>query len=77
MCLAVPARIVELKDNTGVVDLHGNRVSISTILTPGAILGDWVLIHAGFSIQKLDAAAAGRRFTILADLQAAADQVGG
>ena len=73
MCLAVPAKIVELENSTAVVDLHGNRVAISTTLTPEAVLGDWVLIHAGFSIQRLDAAAAGEKFAILADLKAAGD----
>ena len=68
MCLAVPARIVELQSTNAVVDLHGNRVAISTLLTPDAVLGDWVLIHAGFAIQKLDAAAAHETFAILKDL---------
>jgi hydrogenase expression/formation protein HypC len=68
MCLAVPARVVELQNDTAIVDLHGNRVAISTVLTPDASLGDWVLIHAGFSIQKLDADAARETFTILKDV---------
>jgi hydrogenase expression/formation protein HypC len=76
MCLAVPAKIVELKNTRAVVDLHGNRVAISTLLTPDALLGDWVLVHAGFSIQKLEAAAARETFAILADISVAADSNG-
>jgi hydrogenase expression/formation protein HypC len=68
MCLAVPAKIVELDGTSATVDLHGNRVQISTLLTPEARLGDWVLIHAGFAIQHLDEAAAAETFSILADI---------
>lgn len=74
MCLAVPAQITEIHDAQAVVDLHGNRVAVSVLLTPDVALGDWVLIHAGFAIQKLDAAAARETFAILADLQAASRQ---
>ena len=68
MCLAVPAKIVELDGTSATVDLHGNRVQISTLLTPEARLGDWVLVHAGFAIQHLDEAAAAETFSILADV---------
>jgi hydrogenase expression/formation protein HypC len=68
MCLAIPAKIVELDGTSATVDLHGNRVHISTLLTPEARLGDWVLVHAGFAIQHLDEAAAAETFSILADV---------
>ena len=68
MCLAVPAKVVELRDSEAVVDLHGNRIRISTLLTPDVELEDWVLVHAGFSIQKLDAAVAHETFAILANV---------
>ena len=68
MCLAVPAKIVRLEGSAATVDLHGNRVEISTLLTPEVRLGDWVLVHAGFSIQQLDEAAAAETFAILADV---------
>ncbi len=78
MCLAVPAKIVQLEGSAATVDLHGNRVEISTTLTPDVKLGDWVLVHAGFSIQQLDEAAAAETFAILADVaQAAEDEVAG
>lgn len=68
MCLAVPARIVQLDGTAATVDLHGNRVHISTVLTPGVVLNDWVLVHAGFSIQQLDAAAAAETFSMMKDM---------
>jgi hydrogenase expression/formation protein HypC len=67
MCLAVPAKVIETDthENTALVDLHGNRIRISTVLTPDASPGDFVLVHAGFSIQILDALTAQETFGIL------------
>lgn len=50
MCLAVPAQIIETSAEDAVVDLQGNRLRISIVLTPRAAPGDWVLVHAGFAI---------------------------
>jgi hydrogenase expression/formation protein HypC len=54
MCLAVPGRIVECAGDEAVVDLQGNRLKISRLLTPQAAVGDWVLVHAGFSIAEIE-----------------------
>lgn len=77
MCLAVPARIVERHADTAVVDLHGNRLSISVVLTPGAAVGDHVLLHAGFAIQRLDPRAAEQTFALLEELQSPPSPGGG
>ena len=53
MCLAVPARIVELEDDKATVDAFGNRWDIRTTFTPDVALGDIVLIHAGFAIAQI------------------------
>ena len=58
MCLAVPAQIIECSGAEATVDLQGNRLKISTILTPERKVGDWVLVHAGFAITELDEAEA-------------------
>ncbi|MFA5239117.1 MAG: HypC/HybG/HupF family hydrogenase formation chaperone [Phycisphaerae bacterium] len=54
MCLAIPARIVELKGENAVVDAMGNRYRARTTLLPTAKLGDLVLVHAGFAISLID-----------------------
>jgi hydrogenase expression/formation protein HypC len=54
MCLAVPARIVELSGDKAIADAMGNRWSIRTTLTPDVGLGDIVLIHAGYAIARVD-----------------------
>ena len=58
MCLAVPGKIVERSGDEAVVDLQGNRLKVSTALTPEVKVGDWVLVHAGFTITQLDEAEA-------------------
>jgi len=58
MCLAVPARVLEIHEEEALVDLQGNRLRISTALTPEVRTGDWVLVHAGFSITRLEEAEA-------------------
>lgn len=72
MCLAVPARLRECKDGEAVAEMHGNRVRVSTILVPEAADGDWVLVHAGFAIQRLDAKEAAETFAVLEEVDQAA-----
>lgn len=50
MCLAVPGMVVETREGEAVVDFQGNRLAISTVLTPEVKDGDWVLVHAGFAL---------------------------
>jgi hydrogenase expression/formation protein HypC len=68
MCLAVPARIVELENDKAVVDALGNRWNIRTTLTPEVKMGDIVLIHAGFAIAKVDEEDAKETWQLIAEL---------
>ena len=54
MCLAVPGKIIQMKDSNAVVDFGGAKREVSVSLTPSAKINDYVLVHAGFSIQVLD-----------------------
>jgi len=54
MCLAVPARILEVKGNKGIVDFGGIRREINLSLVDNVKVGDYVLVHVGFAIQKLE-----------------------
>jgi hydrogenase expression/formation protein HypC len=69
MCLAVPAQLVDCEGGSAVADLHGNRVEVSTALVPDVQVGDWVLVHAGFAIQKLDGDDVSETFAVLDDLR--------
>jgi hydrogenase expression/formation protein HypC len=57
MCLAIPSQVVEIdeKTKTAVVDTLGvkRRVSLMMMHEPVEV-GDWVLIHVGFAIEKID-----------------------
>jgi len=54
MCLAIPARIVEVADNMGTIDMEGTRRQVSLLLLEEAGVGDYVIVHAGFAIHKID-----------------------
>jgi len=59
MCLAVPSRIVNIDNPFATVDVFGARREISLMLLPEeAKVDDYVLVHAGFAIQKIDEAVA-------------------
>src|SRR5512147_1376807 len=55
MCLAVPSRIVALDNLIATIDVYGARKQVSVMLLPEEPkVGDYVLVHAGFAIQKID-----------------------
>ena len=74
MCLAVPAKLVSRSGDDAMVDLHGNRVQVSAVLVPGAGVGDWVLVHAGFAIQQVNDHDAQETWKVLSDLDRAAER---
>ncbi len=52
MCLAVPAKIVKLNGNDAIVEIEGVRRQSNVSLIQAPKIGDYVLLHAGFAIQK-------------------------
>lgn len=54
MCLAVPAKIMAIHNDTATVEISGVTYEASLMLTPQAKVGDYVILHAGFAIQILD-----------------------
>jgi len=55
MCLAIPATVLELYDNNmAKVDMLGVTRTVSLDMIEGAQAGNWVLVHAGFVIEKID-----------------------
>jgi hydrogenase expression/formation protein HypC len=69
MCLAIPARIVELEKDVAVVDAMGNRYKAKTTLLPEAKLGDLVLVHAGFAISLVDEKEAKKTWQLIAEIE--------
>ena len=54
VCLAVPARVIEMKGRKARVDVLGNVRSADLTLLDEVRVGDYVLVHAGFAIQRLE-----------------------
>ena len=69
MCLAIPARIVELERDNAVVDAMGNQWKAKTSLLPEAKVGDLVLLHAGFAISLVDEEEAKRTWDMIEQIQ--------
>jgi hydrogenase expression/formation protein HypC len=69
MCLALPARVVELlSGNRAVVDLGGVRKEVSIDLVDDAQVDDYVIIHVGYAIGKIDPIEALRTLALFAEL---------
>jgi hydrogenase expression/formation protein HypC len=68
MCLAIPARIVQLEGDKAVVDAMGNQYLARTTLLPQAKLGDLVLVHAGFAISTIDEEEAKKTWQLIAEI---------
>lgn len=69
MCLAVPSKIVSINDLVATVDVYGARREISLLLLPEEVeLGDFVIVHAGFAIQKIDREAGNEALRMIREL---------
>ena len=69
MCLAIPVQVVELRDgDQATVDVGGVRKAISLALVDGIAVGDYVILHVGFAIQKLDPEEAEKTLALFAEL---------
>ncbi len=54
MCLAIPARIKSIQDQMATIDMEGTQRDVSLLLLEDAKIGDFVIVHAGFAIHKID-----------------------
>ena len=54
MCLGIPMKVIKINDGLGIVELGGVKREISLQLVEDIKIGDYVIIHAGFAIQKLN-----------------------
>jgi hydrogenase expression/formation protein HypC len=68
MCLAIPSKIVKIKDNMGIIDVEGVQKEVSLLLIEDPRVGDYVIVHAGFAIQKIDEAEASESLKLLREL---------
>ncbi len=54
MCLAIPAEVKKIKGEYALVDFGGLKKDVKIVLTPEVKVGDYVIVHAGFSIHEMD-----------------------
>ena len=71
MCLAVPAKVVEIKDQLAAVEVQGVHRAASLMLLPEAKPGDYVLVHAGFAMQIVEPDEAERIEALRAEMRGA------
>jgi len=58
MCLAIPSKIIYLDNDMATIDVDGVQRQASLLLLEDAAVGDYVIVHAGFAIHKIDEATA-------------------
>jgi hydrogenase expression/formation protein HypC len=76
MCLAVPAKIISISGSSATVDMLGNTTAADISLLEKASIGEYVLVHAGFAIQKYDEEEAKITLELLKELVQTADDNG-
>jgi len=68
MCLALPARVTAVhEDQTATIDLDGVRQRVSLMLLDGVKVDDYVIVHVGFALTRLDQAEAQKTLALLAE----------
>jgi hydrogenase expression/formation protein HypC len=74
MCLAIPSKIVKIENNMATIDVDGVQREASLLLLEDAQVGEYVIVHAGFAINRIDEAAAKETLQFLREAAAAADK---
>ena len=75
MCLAVPLKIVEINEKDAVGERHGLRRNIRLDFTRDAQVGDYVIVHAGFAIEKMNARQAEENLAAIQEVENALREI--
>jgi hydrogenase expression/formation protein HypC len=79
MCLAIPGKIISITDNgdaltkSGRVDFSGIVKEVNLAYVPDAVVGDYVIVHVGFALQKVDEEEAKQVFEYLKQIDELAE----
>lgn len=68
MCLAVPMKVVSKNGDSGYAEMSGMKRKVSFMMLPDAKIGEYVIVHAGFAIEKLDEQEANYRLQLLKEI---------
>ena len=74
MCLAIPSKITKIENGIGTIDVDGVKRTASLLLVEDARVGDYVIVHAGFALHKIDEKAAMETLNILKEAAAFVDE---
>jgi len=77
MCLAIPSKITKIENSMAVIDVDGVRRECSLLLVEDAQVGDYVIVHAGFAISRIDETAALETLALLKEAAALMEAKGG
>ncbi len=77
MCLAIPSKVTQINNNMATIDVDGVQREASLLLLEDAAVGDYVIVHAGFAIHKIDEAAAMDTLKLLKEAAAFVEGGGG
>ena len=75
MCLAIPSKITHIDNEMATIDVDGVKRAASLMLLADAAVGDFVIVHAGFAIKKLDEASATETIRLLREAAAFVDDL--
>ena len=75
MCLAIPSKIVSIADSIATIDVDGVSRTCSLLLLEDAVVGEYVIVHAGFAIHRIDEVAALESLKILKEAASAAEAI--
>lgn len=69
MCLAIPVEVVEIiDDDTAIADIGGVRKTINVALIADLLVGDYVILHVGYALNKIDPEEAAKTLALFAEL---------
>jgi hydrogenase expression/formation protein HypC len=77
MCLAIPSKITQIENNMATIDVDGVKRTASLLLLENAGIGDYVIVHAGFAIHKIDEVTAMETLKLLKEAVALVEGGGG
>lgn len=68
MCLAIPGKVVEIKGNKAIADFGGIKRKVDISLIDECKINEYILVHVGFAIQKIDEATARETYRLLSEV---------
>ncbi|MFC1798717.1 HypC/HybG/HupF family hydrogenase formation chaperone [Thermodesulfobacteriota bacterium] len=68
MCLAIPSKVIRVDKDIATIDVSGVRREASIVLIDDVHIGDYVIVHAGYAIQKIDEDAAMETLKVLGEV---------